>query len=134
MPHNTGMDWIRLPKRMAIYHRDGFDCLWCQFLFPNRERTQEYLKGFKLTLDHVHPDGGNGAHNLVTCCQRCNSSRQDMPLAEWLTKLVERYGETQEAIAHRVLLALHKTLDLEAGKSLALARRPPKIIEPVAAE
>lgn len=44
-----------------------------------------------VTLDHLvprnkkvaHGSGGNEATNLITCCKRCNSSRQDRPYTEF---------------------------------------------------
>ncbi len=63
------MNWIRQDKRLAIYLRDGLACVWCGIGIED---------GSVLTLDHVKPhskDGSNEAHNLVTSCKRCNSSR-----------------------------------------------------------
>ena len=127
VPHNTGMDWIRLPKRMAIYHRDAFTCIWC------RQKTLRSAHGHGLTIDHVHSSGGNNHFNLVTCCHICNSTRQQKTLLKWLMQVSERWGEAPEHISHRVLLALHAPLDLETGKALALARRPRSKIKEKAA-
>jgi hypothetical protein len=112
------MDWIRLSKRMAIYLRDGFDCIWCRGVFPILE------DGYGLTLDHVYVDGCNEHYNLVTCCLRCNSSRRRTPLDVWLTRVSERTGEHERDIAHRVLSALGRALDMDVGRRLAKARRP----------
>ena len=41
----------------------------------------------KLELDHVIPiaRGGTGAKkNFIPCCRRCNSSKHDKDLADWL--------------------------------------------------
>ena len=57
----------------AIYERCGYTCVYCG-------ATED------LTLDHVIPLAGGGAHsedNLVVACRRCNSSKQATPLAEW---------------------------------------------------
>lgn len=128
MPSNNGGDWIRIAKRMAIYMRDGFDCVWCRLLFPTSEL------GYKLTLDHIHFEGGNEPHNLVTCCIRCNSSRQRTPLPQWLEKLEVVYGESKENIAHRVLVALSTPINMDEGRRLAKERRPRLKTEPLAAE
>ena len=64
-----GMNWIRKEKRLALYLRDGLACVWCGLSVED---------GAQLTLDHLKPHskgGSNEAGNLVTCCQRCNSSR-----------------------------------------------------------
>lgn len=121
MPSNKGMDWVRLPKRMAIYFRDGFRCIWCKLA------VSVDAKGYKLTLDHVYVDGSNEHHNLVTCCLRCNSSRQRTLLSEWLVQVSKKTGEPQEQIAHRVLVALGTPLNMNAGRRLALLRRPRRI-------
>lgn len=118
MPNNKGMDWIRLPKRMAIYLRDGFDCVWCRLVFPLRE------DGYGLTLDHVYIDGCNEHYNLVTCCLRCNSSRKRLPLDAWLRKVAERTGRTEEELAHAAFLTLGRPLNMAEGRRLAQLRRP----------
>jgi len=122
MPNNKGMDWIRLHKRMAIYLRDGFDCVWCRMVFPLD------VNGYGLTLDHVYVDGCNENYNLVTCCLRCNSSRRRTSLKDWVEKVSERTGEAAQDISHRVLVALGEPLDLEEGRRLAQVRRPPKTL------
>jgi len=119
MPNNKGMDWIRIAKRMAIYARDGFRCIWCKVAFEDD-------RGYGFTLDHVYVDGSNEHHNLVTCCASCNSSRQRLLLADWLTLLKERTWQNHESVAHRVLIALGTPLNMEEGRRLALARRPGK--------
>lgn len=75
-----GMNWIRKDKRLAIYRRDDFSCVYC----GSRE---------KLTLDHVipHNDGGsNEADNLVTCCHECNCSRGKKSLRAFAKAAVKR--------------------------------------------
>ena len=61
--------WIRRTKRLAIYLRDGFCCMYC---------GQGAEQGANLTLDHIKPvskGGTNDESNLLTCCMRCNQSR-----------------------------------------------------------
>jgi hypothetical protein len=117
MPHNKGMDWIRLDKRMAIYFRDSFDCVWCRSVFPID------TKGYGLTLDHLDPDKGNESSNLVTCCKFCNSSRKELSLKEWYTTLKKR-GYNPRGIKKRISRLIKKPLNLFAGKWLASLRRP----------
>lgn len=69
-------NWIRPDLRLAIYLRDVFQCLYC-----GRDLTDADPRD--ISLDHVlaKKDGGsNKPANLVTCCARCNSSKQDRPL------------------------------------------------------
>ena len=65
--------WIRRSTRLAIYARDGFDCVYCRAVCPPP------YNGLGLTLDHVIPRARGGTHdptNLVTACLRCNSKKQ----------------------------------------------------------
>jgi len=70
----SSTSWINRDKRLAIYDRDDFKCLWCgKRLFIGIDR---------LSLDHLKPRTKNGKHhesNLITSCESCNSSRQDKP-------------------------------------------------------
>ena len=68
---------LRKDLRLAIYLRDRFTCLLCL-------RDLADAAPSDITLDHVtpHSDGGtNEPGNLYCCCRRCNTSRQDKPLA-----------------------------------------------------
>lgn len=79
--------WIRREKRVAIYIRDGFRCMYCG------EDLRD-AKPHQMGLDHLEPQNeckrrgnktrsGKSMHhesNLVTACATCNCSRQDMPL------------------------------------------------------
>ena len=73
--------WIRVEKRLAIYVRDGFACVYCGADLRNAAPAN-------VTLDHLLPrsaDGSNDATNLVTACRSCNSSRQDRPWIDYAT-------------------------------------------------
>jgi len=74
--HQAKGCWIRRDKRLAIYLRDRFQCIYCL-------RDLHGAEPFDVTLDHIvcQSDGGsNEASNLVTACRHCNCSRQDKPL------------------------------------------------------
>lgn len=67
----NGGKWIRPERRLAIYIRDGFSCLYCGEDLRGRDNCD-------VTLDHLVPrcmDGDNRNHNLVTACKSCNSAR-----------------------------------------------------------
>lgn len=54
-------------------------------------------KPTRLTLDHVTPIIAGGAHakrNIIPCCKSCNSSKNTIPLDEWVDR--------NEAVASRV--------------------------------
>jgi 5-methylcytosine-specific restriction endonuclease McrA len=73
--------WIRTEKRLAIYIRDSFRCLYCG-------SDLRHAAPADITLDHLLPKsagGANDATNLVTACRSCNSSRQDKPWVDYAT-------------------------------------------------
>ena len=77
--HQPTGQWIRADKRLAIYLRDRFLCLYCLRDLHDAPPTD-------ITLDHVRAKsdgGGNGEDNLVTACRTCNCSRQDKPLTRF---------------------------------------------------
>lgn len=105
-----GMNWCRLSTRLAIYHRDGFRCVYC--------RSEE-----QLTLDHVLPGtrgGTNHPSNLVTCCHWCNSIRQDSEMRHWLGRLEEQ-GYVRATVRRRIARTTARPIDREMGRQLARA-------------
>lgn len=113
MPDNKhGMNWIRIEKRLAIYHRDRFDCVWCRSIFPLDER------GYGLTLDHLVPGRDHRPVNLVTSCVSCNAARGDLPVEEWLLAL-RRAGHKRV----RERIRTHIPIDMQAGKYLSWLRK-----------
>ncbi len=91
---------------MAIFHRDGFRCLYCML--------QSNLRGDRLTLDHYKPKHKGGSHsprNLMTACLGCNSAKQDgrpFGVAGWRDRLRR---------------AQRKKLNREVGQILVLIYR-----------
>lgn len=78
-----GMNWIRQDKRLAIYLRDGCACAWC---------GASVEQGAQLTLDHLLPvskGGTNNEANLVTACQRCNSSRGNRSVEQFASAVAQ---------------------------------------------
>jgi len=91
---NNGGKWIRADKRLAIYLRDGLSCAYCGAEMEHGD-TQ-------LTLDHVAPQelgGSNEAENLVCCCKRCNSAKQDKPVKDFIAYLAEQSIDTSDVPA-----------------------------------
>lgn len=83
--NNQGSKWISKPARLAIYIRDGFACQYC-----GRDLRDAPVR--EVTLDHLDPRSGTmcpkerrNPARLITCCLRCNSSRQDKPWTEFAT-------------------------------------------------
>jgi 5-methylcytosine-specific restriction endonuclease McrA len=104
MSNKNGGKWIRPEKRLAIYLRDGFECIYC---------TKDLMvtKPNEITLDHVvarNNGGGNETTNLVTACNNCNSSRQDT--------LVEKYA-SKEAL-ERIEVKRFTVLNIELAKAI----------------
>ncbi len=55
-------------RRVRIFRRDAFTCVYCGARGPDVE----------LTVDHVEPrrkGGDTSDGNLVTCCRACNVSK-----------------------------------------------------------
>ncbi len=72
-----------LPRRLRIFQRDQFRCVYCGNVFPDAD----------LTLDHVEPRVKGGDHsdgNLVTCCQACNELKAGQAAWHFLAKDFER--------------------------------------------
>ena len=98
------VNWIYVPHkkqmpltRHNIYKRDGHQCMYC----PSTK---------KLTLDHVLPKsrgGKNTWENLVACCAKCNSKKDNKTPSEAGMKLrfkpfVPDYAffATSKSVAH----------------------------------
>ncbi len=82
--HQPSGCWIRPEKRLAIYLRDSFRCVYCC-------KDLHGAHPQDITLDHVtcKADGGsNSETNLVTACRSCNCARQDKPLARFASREV----------------------------------------------
>lgn len=66
--------WITKSRRVGLYLRDHFTCLWCG-------RDLHGCKRAEIGLDHLAPrslSNGKPDHsdaNLITTCRRCNSAR-----------------------------------------------------------
>lgn len=71
--------WIRKEKRLTIYLRDRFTCLYCLADLHDADPRD-------ITLDHIRTrsnGGNNHESNLVTACRTCNSARQDQPVGRF---------------------------------------------------
>lgn len=96
---NGGSKWITKTRRLALYLRDRFTCVYCGTDLRDASR-------WEVTLDHLdtraegerrrargldmHP-----SHRLVTACRTCNCSRQDKPWREFATGgAIERIERT----------------------------------------
>lgn len=79
MSNKNGSNWLRRDKRLAIYMRDDWRCIYCQ---KSLKRCRPKYR----TLDHVVPTllgGSNHESNLVTCCKSCNDRKQNRGIAEF---------------------------------------------------
>jgi len=106
MAHNLkGSHWIRDERRIRIYMRDGWRCIYCREEVRRGDNRGKARYPFRLaTLDHVRY-GCNKSDNLVTPCKECNVARAQHPL--------ERYCLTFEeptVVLVRVFAAVAKDL------------------------
>ena len=102
----NGSKWIRPEKRLAIYLRDEFHCVYCG-------RDLHHAAPEEVNLDHVKPrskGGSNEASNLVTACKSCNCSRGDKALAKWADEPTRRAVRRQTRRSIRNPLALAKDI------------------------
>ena len=114
-----GMNWIRKPKRLAIYLRDGMACVYCGAGIED---------GATLTLDHVRTrsnGGGNEAGNLVTCCRKCNTARGDRGVGKFCLDVAGylNHGVKGDDILKGVANQLSQPLDLNQAKRI-IGNRP----------
>ena len=69
-------------NRRNVYKRDGGKCQYCG----------EEITFAKMTIDHVVPRANGGKTNwtnIVTCCKRCNTVKDCVPLDETGMKLIK---------------------------------------------
>lgn len=107
-------NFIRKVRRIAIYLRDGFACVYCQ-------RTAE--SGVKLTLDHLKPRAKGGSHkssNLVTSCTGCNFCRKNRPLSSWAH--IRFAFDGVDGMLSRIRNARRRKVDLAAARRLLAIR------------
>lgn len=98
----NGGKWIRNEKRLAIYLRDEFHCVYCNKNLHNSDP-------FDITLDHVKcrsRRGSNSETNLITACRSCNSSRGNTKINDWAD------ASTKKAIRRQTSRKLGKYLKL----------------------
>lgn len=104
-----GSHWIRDKKRLRIYARDGWRCVWCSALVACA-RDLPHVGGELATLDHVLPrekGGSNDVGNLVTACEPCNRDRGSRSEIAWA---FERFGAGAGAVLDRMLDAMLRPL------------------------
>jgi hypothetical protein len=109
-----GSKWITKKRRLAIYLRDRWRCVWCarevwSHLTADPGRT--VLPDCLATLDHVIPrehGGNNTTPNLVTSCMRCNRLRGTQTVHEFALDLlyVRRLVGSVALVVARVLRAV----------------------------
>lgn len=63
--------------RTRIFERDNYTCVYCG------------SRGVVLECDHIHPFSKGGGHddeNLATSCKKCNRSKLNKTVSEWIGK------------------------------------------------
>ena len=96
-----GSNWIRRDKRLAIYLRDQFQCVYCHRNLANAPAR-------KRTLDHIIPvarGGTNDAVNLCTACTTCNERKSNKTAWEYITN-----PATAERLRHLIATPINRTL------------------------
>lgn len=129
----NGSKWIRREKRLRIYARDHWRCVWCEALVIDGTTMREALqRGAQpserlATLDHFLPrgkGGDNSAGNLLTACMQCNESRGDKPTLIWANELAAASScRTLVQVAHARTQILERCLRALAAPLLTLEER-----------
>jgi 5-methylcytosine-specific restriction endonuclease McrA len=94
-------------KRLRIFERDAYRCVYCGVQFPAEE----------LTVDHVEPrvrGGDRSDGNLVTACRACNTLKAHRRLSDFLLAEKVARGNFFLYAVHvwpRILRALREELD-----------------------
>ena len=102
----NGSKWIRPEKRLAIYLRDEFRCVYCG-------RDLHRVDPQEINLDHIKcrsHGGQNDASNLVTSCKSCNCSRGNKKINEWADDATRRAIRRQTKRSLKKPLALAKSI------------------------
>lgn len=81
----TGVARTSIPKPFTrhVLNRDGFTCVYCGT--SSDEKTEASRKAV-LSIDHIVPESRGGSasvDNLVCCCRKCNSEKNDRTPEEW---------------------------------------------------
>lgn len=114
-----GSKWCAPATRMALYHRDGFCCVYC---------GKGADEGAALSLDHIlacELGGTNEATNLVTACVSCNSAKSDLTTRAWFAALREK-GVSTETLGARIRRQTARPLDRAEGRRLLALRKASK--------
>lgn len=114
-----GSKWCAPAKRMALYHRDGFCCVYCGIGAD---------QGAALSLDHIlacELGGTNEATNLVTACISCNSAKRDLTTRAWFAMLRDK-GVSTETLGARIRRQTARKLDRAEGRRLLALRKAAK--------
>ena len=108
--NKNGSKWIRPTKRLRVYDRDEWCCVYCRktvysVALVRDQKAQPASNAEPATLDHIicRSSGKANHHesNIVTCCLSCNSQRQDKPVRAF-ARLIETKNNTAEEIVKRV--------------------------------
>jgi 5-methylcytosine-specific restriction endonuclease McrA len=109
-----GSKWIRKKKRIMIYERDAWACVWCT-------ADLRHAEGYARTLDHIVPrelGGTNAAENLVTACGDCNVRRGMLPPLAYAATIAESSRSPLAVVADvlgRIANAIHTELPRSAA-------------------
>lgn len=112
-----GSNWIRRERRLAIYLRDEFTCVYCG-------RSMHHWRPSSITLDHIDPvtpfGGDNRNTNLVTACRWCNGDKSDMPVELFVSTLRD-----PSAVAERIAKQRNADVNLALAKAI-IGTKPKK--------
>ncbi len=117
----TGGSWVDNATRYAIYERDGWTCAYCGIaVLHATEVVTDDDKRRSITLDHIIPiakwlpgASPNDPTNLITCCSRCNFTKQDRTAFAFVAAM--RDEDKRKAALKRLDRAQTTDLDRKLG-------------------
>lgn len=119
-----GSGWLADSTRFTLYARDHHACAFCGV------RGGPFGAG--LSADHVvsqERGGSSEIRNLLTGCQPCNSTKQDMGLNRFIEEELASRGHDPQVVKQRIRRLLSTPEDREEGRRLvaekAARRKPP---------
>lgn len=122
MSNSNGRNWIQPRKRLAIYLRDGFACVYCGWYHGHGIEH-----GVPLTLDHLVPrskmEQNNQADNLVTACKDCNDRKGDQDWQTYCRTVADETGQDWLAVVMHIRHCLNRPLPLAEARRLIEGRR-----------
>lgn len=113
--------WISRKKRMKIYDRDAYTCIYCGKQCKQGDTRFDSNPGAMATLDHIvsqkelaaastddkdFSSKRRDAKNLVVACMSCNSTKRHTPLYVFCQQQNLNYATILAEISRRISIQI----------------------------